>query len=525
MAASRLPPFINALLDPAVYPHPVERVELLQTHISYVLLAGDFVYKVKKPVDFGFLDYSTLAKRRFYCRQEVKLNSRFCADTYLGVISIRRDGKRYSLSRGGQVVEYAVKMRRLPLKRRLDTLIEHGQATPQMLASLGEHLAQLHKRAETNPAIARTGELGIRQAWRENFKQWKPYIGRTITAEQHEHLKRYARSFIQRHGSLLKLRAESGRVRDCHGDLRSDSVVFRDRGDICIFDCIEFNRRFRYTDVAGDVGFLAMDLDYRDHHELATAFVDRYLRQSGDSTLQTVLPFFQCYRAAVRGKVEGFLLDVPSISATEKRHATAAARRYFELACRYAEADTPALLITYGLSGSGKSTLARELASQLGLEVVTSDVVRKQLAGLAPGERRREAVGGGIYAASFTDNTYRAMLERAESALRAGRSVLVDATFLRRQHRQWARRLAERAGARFLCLQVRAREATVRSRLYRRDQQGNDPSDARWEVYLAQKRSRERPDELTRDELLMLDSEQPADKLIDRVRQKLQPTL
>lgn len=522
MAAAKLPPLIARLLEPSFHAHPVERVELLQTHISYVLLAGDFVYKIKKPVNFGFLDYSTLAKRRYYCRQEVSLNSRCCADTYLGVVAIRQDGDSFSLKGRGPVVEYAVQMRRLPLERRLDTLIGEGKATPEMLTSLGEHLAEMHQRAETSPSIARMGERGLRRAWRENFDQWESYIGRTITEEQDRLLKRYVRSFLRRHGDLLKQRAGEGRIRDCHGDLRSDSIVYRN-GDICIFDCIEFNRSFRYTDVAGDVGFLAMDLDYRGQPELANAFVERYVAESGDPTLRQVLAFFKCYRAAVRGKVEGFLLDIPQIGAAEKRKAAEAARRYFELACRYAEADLPALVITYGLSGSGKSKIARDLAGDLGLEIVTSDVVRKELAGLAPTDRRREGFGGGIYAASFTDQTYRAMLQRAEAALREGQSVMLDATFLRRKHRQWAHRLAEREGARFLCLQVQASEAAVRDRLQRRDEEGTDPSDALWEIYLSQKQTQEPPDELPRDEMLTLDSERPAETLLQRVRERLQP--
>ncbi len=521
MARVNLPPLINQLLNPAVYPHPVERVELVQTHISFVLLAGDFVYKIKKPVNFGFLDYSTLAKRRYYCRQEMLLNRRFCADIYLDVLPIRESNGRYRLGgTQGKVTEYAVKMRRLPLERRLDTLLTRGEATHGMLEALATRLAGFHEAAETTAAISSIGERGIRQAWRENFEQWAPYIGRTLTAEQDDLLHRYTGSFFRRQRELLRRRAAEGRIRDCHGDLRSDSICFREH-DVCIFDCIEFNRRFRYTDIAGDVGFLAMDLDYRGYPQMAETFVRQYVAASGDSGLLEVLGFYKCYRAAVRAKVEGFRIDQPETGERERRRAIAAARRYFDLACRYARRDTPALIVMHGLSGSGKSTIARALASGLGIEVVASDVVRKQLAGIAPAERRLEPVNRGIYSAAFTDKTYRAALRAALASLRAGRTVLLDATFLKRKHRQWAQTLARKQDTPFLCLEVRAREQAVRKRLDQRLNEALDPSDARWEIYVAQKRTREPLEELPANERLALDSEQPLGELVERVRRKL----
>ena len=503
-----LPPLIQALLRPSAYPHPVDRVELIQTHVSFVLLAGDYVYKVKKAVNFGFLDFSTLAKRRYYCRQEVILNSRLCPNTYLGVVPIRQNGSRIAIDGSGRIVEYAVHMRRLPADRMMDRLLAEGAVTTEMLERIAERLVEFHRVAETSPHIAEYGDRAIRYAWKESFRQWAPYVGQTLTAQQDRILRAFGQAFFARHRDLLRDRVDGLRVRDCHGDLRSDAVCFTN--GLCIFDCIEFNRRFRYTDVAGDVGFLAMDLDYRGHPDLAQAFVDRYVEASGDDGLSGVIDFYKCYRAAVRGKVEGFRLSQPEVPPSERRAALRAARRYFQLACRYAASLPPPLLvITCGLTATGKSTLARRLGEAAGFEVVSSDVVRKALAGLQPSERRFEPFRRGIYAPDVTDRTYEALLEETRRVLDEGRSVVVDASFVRREHRLRAQRLAREVGAQFACLEFQASDAAVRRRLARRLREGGDPSDARWEIYVAQRRRFQRPSEVPAERHLVVDTARP----------------
>ncbi len=516
MPKAELPPLIRALLRPSAYPHPVERVQLLQTHISYVLLAGDHVYKIKKPVDFGFLDFSTLAKRRYYCRQEIVLNSRLCPDTYLGVSRIRRTrpessrrgGDAVSIDGPGRVIEYAVHMRRLPAERMMDHLLAEGRVTATMAQDVADRLADFHRDAESNPRIARYGEWAIRYAWGENLRQWAADIGQTITEEQDRILRAYGEAFFAQGRALLRGRVDQLRIRDCHGDLRSDAVCFVD--GLCLFDCIEFNRRFRYTDVAGDVGFLAMDLDYRGRPDLAEAFVDRYVEVSGDDGLRDVIDFYKCYRACVRGKVEGFRLSQPGVAASERRAASRAARRYFELACGYAASlPPPLLIITCGATASGKSTLARHLGETAGFEVISSDRVRKALAGLEESEHRFEPFHGGIYSPEFTDRTYAAILENARQALAEGRSVIVDASFIRRQYRRWARRLAREMGAQFVCLEFQVSDSAVRRRLARRLREGGDPSDARWEIYAAQKRTFQRPSEVPPERHVVVDTRRP----------------
>lgn len=321
-------------------------------------------------------------------------------------------------------------------------------------------------------------------------------------------LRAYGEAFFARKAEVLGRRVDELRIRRVHADLRSDAVCFVD--GVCIFDCVEFSRRISVLDVARDVGFLSMDLDYRGRSDLARAFVDRYVELSGDTDLLEIVDFFAAYSACVRGKVEAFLLDQPEVAEAQKRRARAAARRYFALACRYAASLPPALLvITCGLTATGKSTVARRLAGLTGMEVVSSDVVRKRLAGLAPAERRFEPFQRGIYSPEFTQRTYAELLDETRPLLRAGRSVILDASYLRRQHRRAAARLAAEEGAQFACLEFRASDEAVRRRLARRLREGGDPSDARWEIYAAQKRRFQRPGEVPPERLIVVDTATP----------------
>jgi aminoglycoside phosphotransferase family enzyme/predicted kinase len=496
-----LPPAVVALLDPAIYPHPVEHVELVQTHISYVLLAGQYVYKVKKPVDFGFLNFSTLRRRRYYCRQEIVLNGRLCPGVYLAVVPIVQVGDRIALGRGGRqprqarVIEYAVQMCRLPADRMMDHLLAADAVTVEMVAALARRVAAFHAASARGPEIDRYGSpRAIAANWEENFVQAAPYVGRTLTAHQDGLLRDYVAFFLRREAALLRERVRAGHVRDCHGDLRTSAVCFTD--PICIYDCIEFNRRFRYSDVAAEVAFLVMDLDRRGHHALADAFVEHYCAASGDTGLPALLDFYVCYRAFVRGKVANFRLDQPEVSPDERAESYAIATQAFDLACRYATRTRPLLLITCGFSGSGKSALAERLAAELGLLTIASDRVRKELAGIPPTERRRGPHDTGIYAPAFSARTYATMLDLARAALASGQSVLLDATFSLKSSRSQARAVAEETGALFACLECIATDATIRARLAARASDPTSVSDADLETYVHQRRTFEPVNEL-----------------------------
>jgi aminoglycoside phosphotransferase family enzyme len=338
---STLPPVVEALLKPQAYPHKPQKIELVQTQMSFIFLTGEYVYKVKKPVNLGYLDYTTLEKRHFFCRQELELNRRLCPDVYLAVVPITmslRGAKRRSnlveLEGQGKAIEYAVKMRQLPQDRMMDVLLSQGQVTPEMVARVAEKLADFHKKAQTNQEIGAFGKLDvIRGNCDENFAQSEKYIGISITAEEYQHIEKYTDNFVDSNPSLVDKRVREGRIRDCHGDLHAAHVCFTD--EICIYDCIEFNDRFRYCDVASEVAFLAMDLDRYQQAGLSRHLVNTYVELSHDEELLKLLNFYKCYRAYVRGKVESFKLDDPLIPRSEKAKALESARSYFQLAESY----------------------------------------------------------------------------------------------------------------------------------------------------------------------------------------------
>lgn len=333
----QLPELVQALLNPKAYPEtPPQGIELVQTQMSFVFLTDDYVYKVKKPVNLGYLDYTTLDRRHFYCQREIELNRRLCPDAYLGVVPISRDKDNISIEGQGKVIEYAVKMRRLPQQAMMNVLLANNQVSSQMVTNLAQRLVEFHQRAETNASISAFGNLdAITQNTEENFSQTVEYIGRTISQAKYRHIKNYTSSFIDKNASLFRKRIIDGRIRDCHGDLHAAHICFAN--GICIYDCIEFNDRFRYCDVASEIAFLAMDLDHYGRADLSQSFVNAYVDMSQDKELLQLLNLYKCYRAYVRGKVESFKLDDSYISEEEKTKTLAVAKSYFDLAESYIE--------------------------------------------------------------------------------------------------------------------------------------------------------------------------------------------
>ena len=330
----QLPLTIQALLDPKAYPEAAKHIELVQTQMSFVFLTDNYVYKVKKPVNLGYLDYTTLDKRHFYCQREVKLNRRLCPDAYLGVVPITQRKGDIFIEGQGEVIEYAVKMRRLPQNAMMDVLLTNNQLSPEMVSSVAQRLVEFHQKAATNVSISAFGNLdNITVNTAENFTQTEKYIGNTISQDTYQHIKAYTNSFIKQNVTLFHKRIAQGRIRDCHGDLHAAHICFTN--GVCIYDCIEFNDRFRYCDVASEVAFLAMDLDHYGRADLSRSFINAYVDRSQDKELLALLNFYKCYRAYVRGKVESFKLDDPHISPEEKTRVLAVARSYFKLAESY----------------------------------------------------------------------------------------------------------------------------------------------------------------------------------------------
>ena len=326
---------VDALLTPEAYPENTGKVELLQTHISFVFLTKKFVYKVKKAVNFGFLDFSTLAKRRFFCEKELELNRRLCPEIYLEVVPINKSSV-IKIQGRGETIEYAVKMKRLPQEKIMTVLLSENKVENRTIDELAKTIARFHSKAQTNDEINAFGSLKIiRINWDENFAQTKRYINRAIADADYQFLENKINDFLESNKALFESRIRNNKIRDCHGDLHSGNIFITDK--ICIFDAIEFNDRFRYSDVASDVAFLVMDLDFRQRPDLADYFIERYTAYSKDQELTKVLPFYKCYRAYVRGKVISFKLDDPNVSEKEKTNAVKEARAYFKLAVEYAK--------------------------------------------------------------------------------------------------------------------------------------------------------------------------------------------
>lgn len=335
MSEDILPQYIQYLQESSSYPHPVEGVQLLQTHISFVLLAGDFVYKWKKPVNFGFLDFSTLEKRKYYCEQELILNRRLCPDLYLDVVTVTREGNLYSLNGKGEVVEYGVKMVRMPEERMMAHVIGAGQLDHGQIDRIIEVLVPFYQRAEGTEVISEFGRAAsVAVNVLENFDQTEAFIDQgALGRDQFDQIGDYARAFLKDELRFERRRA-AGKIRDCHGDLYSANICLTT--PVHIFDCIEFNERFRYSDVAADVAFLAMDLDFHGLDELSTYFVERFVEESADPGLVEMLDFYKCYRAMVRGKINLFTASDPAVDLSVGTRCREQAARYFVLARKYA---------------------------------------------------------------------------------------------------------------------------------------------------------------------------------------------
>lgn len=326
---------VEAMLNPHTYPEETGKIDLIQTHISFVFLTQNYVYKVKKPVNFGFLDFSTLDKRKAYCEKELQLNRRLCPEIYLEVVPINKS-KSLRIKGTGETVEYALKMKRLPQECIMTQLLQEGKVDKKTIDEIAAIIAKFHEKAQTNAEISKFGGLKIvKTNWDENFDQTTKFIDQSISKSDYDFIQKKISDFMDKNKSLFDNRIVDKRVRDCHGDLHSGNIFITDK--ICIFDAIEFNDRFRYSDVAADAAFLAMDLDYQNRSDLADYFITQYLAYSKDPQLKQLLPFYKCYRAYVRGKVISFRLNDANINAEEKAAAIKEAKAYFQLAAVYAQ--------------------------------------------------------------------------------------------------------------------------------------------------------------------------------------------
>ena len=482
------------LADPALYAHRPARVDVVQTHISYVALAPPLVFKVKKPLDLGFLDYSTLERRRHFCEEEVRLNRRLCADVYEAVVPITRQGGRLAWGGTGTPVEVAVRMRHLDPAGFLDARLDAGTLATSDLDHVADVLAAFYRAQRPTAEAAAWGRADrLRLSTDENAAQTERFVGTLLSQPAHEALRYATERFFSGRARLLSRRRAEGRVVDGHGDLRLEHVHLMpghlmpgQPEPVCVYDCVEFNERLRLVDVANDVAFLAMDLDARGRPDLARHVAERLAAALGDPELLDVLDFYKGYRATVRGKVEGMRSEEPEVPAAERAASAERARAFFRLALGTAVAGSrPLVVAVMGRTGTGKSTLARALADALGWEAVASDVVRKASAGVPLFERGDAAERAALYTPARTDETYAALTDAALDRAARGLSTVLDATFATRRHRDALRAALAAAGVGHRFVELVAPDSVLRERLAAREDVTDEASDARLSDFAA----------------------------------------
>ena len=463
--------------DPAFYPHQVTRLERRETHISVVFLTGSVAYKLKKPIDFGFLDYTGLETRRRMCELEVCLNQRLSAGIYEGVVAICEEGGRFRFGEMGDAVEYAVKMKQLPDDASLSNQLGAGGISHDDMKRLGLHLADFYSRSERNPEIDRYGRAEtISLNMEENFRQLEPFVPGLVERNQFEFVREASRGFFRDQAQLFDRRIAEGRICDGHGDLRAEHVYFLDR--IQIIDCIEFNERFRYGDAAIDLAFLHMDMERLGHDDLSLAMMKAYTDASHDWGIYALLDFYSCYRAIVKMKV-ACLNWTELDEGARKGEMEIRAAQYLDLAARFAvQFVRPSLVIVCGLPGSGKSTLSKRLRDLFDTKLFMSDDVRRELPEYWT-QSGSVSYGQGMYRPEVRGRVYAHLLNLAREELKKGRSVILDATFTRRKWREEAVRLALDADSNILFFECTSANETLLARLGRRRSREDSLSDAR----------------------------------------------
>lgn len=464
-----LPVLIHSLMKADVYDHPVDEMQLIETHISWVILTGAYAYKIKKPLNLGFLDFSSLDKRGYYCQEELRLNRRLAPTIYLSVVAIKGQLDKPVLNGNGEVIEYAVKMTQFPQEVQLDRMLARGEFYPQQLDELSSLIAHFHQHIEVADETSDWGDLQhIILPVKENFTQ-------ILEAGLDEHnrltlmeISDWSKSCFDSLSSEFIQRKHDGFIRECHGDLHLRNLAWYQEHPIA-FDCLEFNANLRWIDVISEVAFLIMDLQDREEHHLAQRFLNAYLQTTGDYAGLAVLPFYLVYRALVRAKVDAIRLHQNGVSSQDQSLAEVEFRGYMNLAKRYTQKVKPQLIITHGMSASGKSTLTQPILEQLGAIRIQSDVERKRLFGLMESESIQVGINQGIYTTEANQQTYKRLYELAEIIIDAGYSVIIDAVFLQVEQRRAFEKLAVTKSVSYRILDFVAQEKTLRERIIKRE--------------------------------------------------------
>jgi uncharacterized protein len=515
-----LPPLIQQMLQTDFYPHPVqEPIQLLQTHISYVFLTGEYAYKVKKPINFGFLDFTSLEKRRYFCHEELRLNRRLSPDLYLAVLPIVEKAGQYQFGVVDLVqtaAEYALQMQQFPQEMLLSHLFQDGKLTPKIVQQLAIQVAEFHASAITNPDVTAYGSVAsVQQVNTNNHAISTPFVGTAQTQQQLDETRAFTTQFFEQHADWFVQRQINGKIRECHGDLHLNNVCFY-QDQIQIFDCIEFNEEFRNIDVIYDVAFMVMDLEFRGRLDLANLFLNTYLEQTGDYIGAALLPLYLSMRAYIRGNVNSLALNDPAISALDKAEFLQRAQAYYHQAWDYSRGSKGRLILMSGLSGSGKSTVARQLAQTLNAIHVRSDAVRKHLAEIPLHQRgdRGGTFGSGIYTPEMTQKTYDALLELGVLLVQQGWPVILDAKYDRQSLRQPILEAAIAAQIPIKIVQCTAPIEVLRDRLNRRT---HDIADATADLLESQIKAAEPLTDAEKAVAITLQTDHPLEPQLDQI--------
>jgi len=486
--------FVEEIKNPRTYNKDTKKVKLIQTHISFVTLTGKYAYKIKKPVNFGFLDFSTLEKRKYFCNRELSLNKRLCPEIYESVVKITKKDDGLEIDGDGKIIDYAVKMKEFSQDKIMTNLLHTEKINEETIDKIVDNLVSFYNKIKSNDEIKRFGEIKtIKQNTDENFEQTKEVIGKTIDKEKFDFIKKITNRFLERNKNVFGRRIKNDYIKDCHGDLHTGNIVIKNN-QICIFDCIEFNKRFRYSDLASDIGFLAMDLDFQGRPYLGSYLIKKYVEKSNDSGIYDVLNFYKAYRAYVRGKVIGFKLSDSHIEEKEKSNTVRTSRKYFNLAYYYMllvsremdEKKKPIVFVTSGLTGTGKTTVANKVSVDYNAIRISTDEVRKEMMGIDKYERHFEPYNTGIYSPKKMRDIYIRVIEKGKEYLQNNRNVVLDATFKTKELRKKARDIADEINSCFLILNTVAPEECVKKYLEKRVEK-KSVSDGRWEIYEKQK--------------------------------------
>ena len=499
--------YISNLIKSIQLSGHLARVELVETHISWILLTGKYAYKIKKPLALGFLDFSSLQKRAFYCQEELRLNSRLAPDIYLSVVPITGTLKSPQLNGTGETIDYAVKMKQFPANAELSHLVENNQLYNEHIDSLAEIIAIFHQKIDktSSQSLLGTAEL-THQTTLDTFNTLLENLTDKKVIQRVKLIQSWCDQTFSQMQSIFQQRHDEGYIRECHGDLHLRNIALI-KEKILLFDGVEFSESLRWIDVISEIAFLMMDLQHQDHQSMAFRLLNAYLEHSGDYQSLQLLPYYLVYRTIVRTMVATLRASQADVDADERLRLKDEILTYLSLAETYISPKEPILLICHGLSASGKSTISQSILENLPAIRLRSDVERKRLFGFAKYQPTESALGENIYHQSATDKTYQRLKELAYSTLQSGFNVIVDATFLSRFQRQEFYLLANSAQVKFIILDFLATENVLHERIKKRTKNNRSASEADINILLNQIENQELLSAEELDFTLQIDTE------------------